>query len=76
MKRLFHQITAIIIALICFTSCGDNSFKISGTLEDAGTQNLHAMYLYGDTIVSQWMPAMNGEFSIEGKADKLTVVYL
>lgn len=73
-KHIYFLFAAL--ATLAATSCGNNRFSIEGNLSDAGTQNLRAVYLSGDSIVSQWIPSVDGSFKIEGNSDKLTVVYI
>lgn len=35
---------------------------------------MRAIYLSGDTIISAWVPVVDGAFRIEGNAEELTVV--
>lgn len=75
MKKSAYLIIALLMAAVC-AACGGGAFTIEGHLSDAGTQNLRAVYLSGDTVISQWVPAVDGKFSVDGKADGLMVVYL
>ncbi len=75
MKKSAYLIIALLMAAVC-AACGGGAFKIEGHLSDAGTQNLRAVYLSGDTVISQWVPSVDGKFAIDGKADGLTVVYI
>jgi len=72
MKKLFPLIAILAAAIV--SSCGESKFSIDGKLPDAGTQNLRAIYLSGDTIISAWVPVVDGAFRIEGNAEELTVV--
>lgn len=62
--------------LVFAASCGNDSFTLEGSLEDAGTQNLRFVYASDGSIHSQWIPSVKGEFRMEGKAKDLTVVYV
>ena len=75
MKKSLLSIVAL-LALLSLAACGGGAFRISGKLSDAGTQNLRIVYLSGDSIVSQWVPAVGGEFKFDGKVNDLSVVYL
>lgn len=75
MRKTIYLLFAVIAAAVC-TACGNGAFSIEGKLTDAGTQNLRIVYQAGDSIVSQWVPAVNGEFKVDGKASDLSVVYL
>lgn len=75
MKKSAYLIIALLMAAVC-AACGGGAFKIEGHLSDAGTQNLRAVYLSGDTVISQWVPSVDGKFTVDGKADGLMVVYL
>lgn len=75
MRKTIYLLFAVIAAAVC-TACGNSAFSIEGKLTDAGTQNLRIVYQAGDSIVSQWVPAVNGEFKVDGKASDLSVVYL
>ncbi len=75
MKKSAYLLIAMLVATVC-AACGGGAFKIDGHLSDAGTQNLRAVYLSGDTVISQWVPSVDGKFSIEGNVDALMVVYL
>lgn len=75
MKKSISAIFAL-VALLTLAACGSGAFRISGKLSDAGTQNLRIVYLSGDTIVSQWVPAVGGEFEFDGKVNDLSVAYL
>ena len=57
-------------------SCGKGSFTIEGNFPDAGTQNLRFVYVGEDVISSQWIPAVNGKFTMQGSSKRLTVVYI
>ena len=74
MKNILSTLLVSIVLLS--TACSDSRFSIEGQFSDTGTQNLQAVYLTGDSIVSMWVPAVNGSFRFEGNSDKITVVYL
>lgn len=75
MKKSIHYLFAILLTL-AVAACSEKPFKIDGKLSDGATQNLRAIYLTGDSIHSEWVPAVNGQFSISGQSDSLTVVYI
>lgn len=65
-----------VLAAIVAASCSDGRFSIEGKLSDAGTQNLQAIYLSGDSLISAWVPSVDGTFRFEGNSEQLTVVYI
>lgn len=75
MKKILYIVLTLLVAALA-ASCGSGKFEIDGNLTDAGTQNIRAVYLSGDTIISQWVPAVGGVFRIEGQVSDLTVVYV
>ena len=75
MKKLIYALLTVVVAAVS-CACSGGSFNIEGHLKDAGTQNLRAVYLSGDTIISQWVPAVDGAFTLNGSTDGLAVVYL
>lgn len=69
--------TLALLALAAVWSCGgDNSFRVTGTIEGIGTQNLNVVY-YGDGAVRTMRTAVvDSKFMFDGKSRDWTVVYI
>lgn len=73
MKKLALLLNLIFSLLI--VSCGDNSeFRIAGTIEGLGTQNLWLYYYAGDAVRTQNTILLDGKFSVVGYAEEPTIV--
>lgn len=71
LKHIFHAVFAILLALasIFLTSCGsDGSFRINGEIEGYGTGNLRVVYMYKGTLQNVTATAIDGKFSMSGRA--------
>ena len=71
LKHIFHVIVAVLVALagIFLTSCGsDGSFRINGEIEGYGTGNLRVVYMYKGTLQNVTATAIDGKFSMSGRA--------
>ena len=73
-QSIYLYITSILCLIL--TSCGGKNFTINGSFSDAGTQNLRFVYTTGESVVSQWVPAVGGKITMQGKCSDLTVVYI
>lgn len=66
---------AILAAAIMPVSCSDSgSFKVTGTVEGLGTQNLHVVYRDGNMLRSITAPAVDSKFEFQGNSPAETVV--
>lgn len=71
LKHIFHAVFAVLLALeaIFLTSCGsDGSFRINGEIEGYGTGNLRVVYMYKGTLQNVTATAIDGKFSMSGRA--------
>lgn len=75
MKNIFF-LSVIFLMTLFAVSCTSKEFKVEGKFSDAGTQNLRFVYVSGDAIHTQWMPTVDGTFTLIGSSDELTVVYV
>lgn len=74
--RLFHFIFIAIVSVL-FSSCGDNDdFRVLGTIENLGTQNLRVAYANETSVVTLTTTAIDGKFSFTGKAPRETMLEL
>ncbi len=66
----------IILTVALFpASCSDSgSFKVTGTVEGLGTQNLHIVYRDGNMVRSITAPAVDSKFEFQGNSPRETVV--
>lgn len=75
MKRLISALLSLIAILSTTTSCGGGSpFKVSGTIEGLGTQNIHIIYRDGGRLRDQIVAVMDSKFEFEGNSPQQTVV--
>lgn len=66
---------AIMAAALFPTSCSDSgSFKVTGTVEGLGTQNLHIVYRDGNMVRSITAPAVDSKFEFQGNSPRETVI--
>lgn len=66
---------AIVASALLLTSCSDSgSFKVTGTVEGLGTQNLHIVYRDGNMVRSITAPAVDSKFEFQGNSPRETVV--
>ncbi len=74
MNKIYAIISTVIITLLC-CSCGDNDdFRVLGTIENLGTQNLRVAYANESAVVMVRTTAIDGKFSFTGKAPKETML--
>lgn len=74
MNKIYAIISTVITALLC-CSCGDNDdFRVLGTIENLGTQNLRVAYANESAVVMLTTTAIDGKFSFTGKASKETML--
>lgn len=75
MKKFVH-IFGILASLI-LSACGDNSeFRIAGTINGIGTQNIYIIYSADDAVKTQNSTVIDGKFSIVGHSSHPTIVEL
>lgn len=75
MKQLIGLAAALVALAAAMTACDGGKFSIEGTLKDAGTQYLQAIYLSGDSLTNTPVSAVDGKFVMEGNSEELAVVY-
>lgn len=74
LKALLFRL-AILAAAILPASCSDSgSFKVTGSVEGLGTQNLHVVYRDGNMVRSVTAPAVDSKFEFQGNSPRETVV--
>lgn len=72
MKRL--NLLTLLLAMI-MASCGDDSqFRIAGTIEGLGTQNIRLIYYSDGAVRAQTTTVIDGKFSTIGYAPKPTIL--
>lgn len=72
----FIFLSVLFLMTLFAVSCTSKEFKVEGKFSDAGTQNLRFVYVSNDAIHTQWIPTVDGSFSLIGTSDELTVVYV
>lgn len=66
-----------ILASLIMSACGDNSeFRITGTINGIGTQNIYIIYCVDDAVKAQNSTVIDGKFSIAGHSSHPTIVEL
>lgn len=65
------------ICVLALTACGSKKpYKISGTVEGLGTQNITAIYFDGTSLKEVSTNSVNSEFHLEGSSDTPRVMEL
>lgn len=79
-KSTYSGLTLLLITVCCMamaTSCGGKSpYKIDGTVEGLGTQNVTAIYHDGTSLKEVSTNAVNSVFHLEGFAEQPIVIEL
>lgn len=68
---------SVMLTVVALTACGGKKpYKIDGTVEGLGTQNVTAIYHDGTSLKEVTTNAVNSEFHIEGRAEQPVVIEL
>ena len=71
----FKHIALMVAAMLGMAGCGDDSeFRVTGTIEGLGTQNLRVIYYTNTGLKSLTSTAVDGKFNFTGNAPAETLV--
>ncbi len=73
MKSYFSALL-LFLTSIALASCGGSPFKIKGTVDGLGTQNIHIIYRDGGHVRDHIVAVMDSKFEFEGNSPEETVV--
>lgn len=74
LRGIAGLMAAVILAALAWSCGGADSFRILGTIEGLGTQNLQVVYFGDGAVRTMRSTAVDGKFSIEGRSRDYTVV--
>lgn len=79
-KSTYFSVVLLFVAALCLlamSACkGKKPYRISGTVEGLGTQNITAIYFDGTALKEVTTNSVNSEFHLEGSADSPRVIEL